>query len=74
MWTGFSGPSHRVQKIGHENAMDNSRVLSNIVPESKRMVQKDLAGFCSAVHRVARSQKKLVALTETFILAYIVSA
>ena len=36
--------------------MKSSGVLSDITLEGERMVQKDQAGFCSAVHRGARSQ------------------
>ena len=39
--------------------MNSSGALSDIAPEEKRTVQKDQAGFCLAVHRVARSQNPL---------------
>ena len=33
--------------------------MSDIALEDERMVQKDRAGFCSAVHRVTRSRSRL---------------
>ena len=39
--------------------MKSSAALSDIVPEGERMVQKDGAGFCSAVHRVTGSWNRL---------------
>ena len=39
--------------------MNSSKVLSTIAPEDVRRAQKDEAGFCSAVYRVARSQNQL---------------
>ena len=47
------------EKISHENPVNGSRALSDTVLEGVRMVQKHQAGFCSAVHRVARSQNQL---------------
>ena len=44
------------EKIGHENPMNSSGALSDRAPEGESMVQKDWAGFCSAVHRASRSQ------------------
>ena len=43
------------EKTGHENPVNNSGALSDRAPEAERMVQKDWAGFRSAVHRVTRS-------------------
>ena len=68
-WTGFSRASRLRQQggrtwpptskvIGHENPMNSSRRLSDVVLESERMVQKDQAGFHPAVHRIARSQNQ----------------
>ena len=39
--------------------MNSSRALSDTVLEGERMVQKDQAGFHSAVHRGTRSQNLL---------------
>ena len=51
------GPGHPLlEKTGHENPMDGSGALSDRAAEGERMVQKDQAGFCSAVHTAARSQ------------------
>ena len=47
------------QKIGHENPMNSSGALFDTAQERERMEQKDQAGFCSAIHRVTRSQNQL---------------
>ena len=39
--------------------MNSNRALADTAPEDERMVQKDRAGFRSAVHGVARSQNPL---------------
>ena len=39
--------------------MTNSRALSDIAPESEKMVQKGCTEFNSAVHRVTKSQNQL---------------
>ena len=65
-WTGFSEASRlrqprkkdlatHFQKIGHDNPMNSSGTLSDTVLEGERMVQKDWAGFHSAIHGVTGS-------------------
>ena len=50
------GPGHRLlKKIGHENPMNSSEALLDRAPHGERTVQKDQAGFRSAVHRSGRS-------------------
>ena len=39
--------------------MKSSRALSDRAPEGQRMVQKDQAGFHSAVYKVTKSQNRL---------------
>ena len=45
--------------LGHENRMNSSGALSDTALEGERMVQKDRAGFCSAVYRVTTSWNRL---------------
>ena len=47
------------QKNWHENPLNSSRALSDIVLEDERPAQKYQTEFCSAVHRVTRSQDRL---------------
>ena len=74
--TGFGGASRldRVgrrrwpptsKNIGHENPVNSSRALSDIVPEGERMVQKDRVEFLSPIHRVARSRTPLNGVNNT---------
>ena len=67
-WTDFSRASRlgrlgrrtwppTSKTIGHENPMKIA--LSETALEGERMLQKDQAGFSSAVHRGARSQALL---------------
>lgn len=46
--------------------MNSSGTLSDIAPEGERVVQKDRAGFRSAVHRVTRSQTDSAAPTTKY--------
>ena len=64
------GPGHPLEKTGHENAMNSSRTLSDIALEDERMVQKERKAFCSAVHRVTRSQNLLHGTNNKMFLLY----
>ena len=44
------------ENLGHANSVNSSRALSDMAKEGEMMAKKDLTGFRSAVHRVARSR------------------
>ena len=48
------------EEFGQENSMNSREVYTfDTAPEGEMMIQKGWAGFCSAVHRVIRSQNAL---------------